>query len=121
MLKPPIIFLAFANDRERHLRNLTEEARRVEGALKDADDRQLCKVIRKDNASILDILTVLQDPANENRVAVFHFGGHADDSQLLFEGLDGQPAPVEMARLTEVLRKQQQGLQLVFLNGCSTQ
>ncbi len=124
MVEPPVLFLAFANDRDeraRHLRNLAEEARQLQGSLRRAEKSRLCEVVVRQNASVDDILAVLHDPALERRIALFHFGGHAGGSLLLFETADGRPAPVTSARLTEVLRKRQPGLRLVFLNGCSTQ
>lgn len=55
----PIIFLAFANDRDdrvrdRYLRNLPEEARRLQRALEAAEREDLCEVVVKQNATIDD-------------------------------------------------------------------
>jgi hypothetical protein len=55
----PIIFLAFANDRDdrvrdRYLRNLPEEARRLQQALEAAEREDLCEVVVKQNATIDD-------------------------------------------------------------------
>jgi WD40 repeat protein len=120
----PIIFLAFANDRDdrvrdRYLRNLPEEARRLQGALETAEREELCEVVVKQNATIDDILNVFQQRNYRNRIAIFHYGGHANSYQLLFETPDGKPAAADAAGLANFLR-QQTGLQLVFLNGCST-
>ena len=85
----PIIFLAFANDRDdraRYLRNLAEEARRLREALAPAERAGLCQVVVRQNATVQEIFDVFQDAQTRNRVAVFHYGGHADSYRLLFKG-----------------------------------
>jgi hypothetical protein len=119
----PVILLAFANDRDdrvRYLRHLSDEARRLRQALQSAEDAGLCRMVVRQNATLDDILDVFQDPDCRNRVAIFHYGGHADSYHLLFEAPDGRPASTNAAALATLLA-QQSGLQLVFLNGCSTQ
>ena len=118
-----IIFLAFANDRGdrvRYLRNLAEEARRLREALAPAERAGLCQVVVRQNATVQEIFDVFQDAQTRNRVAVFHYGGHADSYRLLFEGAAGEPTPADAASLAAFL-SHQTGLQLAFLNGCSTQ
>jgi hypothetical protein len=91
----PIIFLAFANDRDdraRYLRNLAEEARRLREALAPAERAGLCQVVVRQNATVREIFDVFQDAQTRNRVAVFHYGGHADSYRLLFEDAAGEPA-----------------------------
>ena len=51
---------------------------------------------------------------NANRIAVFHFAGHADSFNLLL-----QDSPAHKDGLVPFLAGQN-GLSLVFLNGCST-
>ena len=121
----PIIFLAFANDRQdqvesRYLRNLPEEARRLQRALTRAQDEGLCRLVVRQNATLDDILDVFQHPDHRNRIAVFHYGGHATSYELLFETEEGRPAAADADGLAAFLG-QQTGLELVFLNGCSTQ
>ena len=53
-------------------------------------------------------------------MAIFHFGGHANGYQLLLESAAGKPAAADAGGLAAFLA-QQRGLQLVFLNGCSTE
>ena len=82
----PIIFLAFANDRDdrtRYLRNLAEEARRLREALAPAERAGLCQVVVRQNATVREIFDVFQDAQTRNRVAVFHYAGHADSYELL--------------------------------------
>ena len=85
----PIIFLAFANDRDnraRYLRNLAEEARRLREALAPAERAGLCQVVVRQNATVREIFDVFQDAQTRNRVAAFHYGGHADSYRLLSQG-----------------------------------
>ena len=117
----PIIFLAFANDRddrEKYLRNLPEEARRLEDALKEAEDKKLCETVTRSNVTLDQVLDVLQQ--HRDRVAIFHFGGHANSLQLVLETPEGRPDAAHAGGLAAFLRRQT-ALQLVFLNGCSTE
>src|SRR5262245_50267674 len=92
----PIILLAYANDRDDHvhyLRNLSEEARRLQKILGQAARDGLCELLVRQNATLDDILDVFQVATYRNRIAIFHYGGHANGYQLLFESTSGQPAP----------------------------
>ncbi len=118
----PILFLAFANDRDdraRYLRNLPEEARQVQRALAVAEGRGHCELVLRQNATAADILDVFQDARYQDRIALFHFGGHADGHRLLLETAAGAPAAANAGGLARFLA-QQRGLLLVFLNGCPT-
>ena len=119
----PILFLATANDRDdraRYLRNLADEARQVQRALAAAERRGHCELVLRQNATAGDILDVFQDARYRDRIALFHFGGHADGYRLLLETAAGTPAAADAGGLARFLA-QQRGLQLVFLNGCSTE
>jgi WD40 repeat protein len=119
----PVIFLAFANDRDDHigyLRNLPEEARRLKGVLAPAKQAGLCEVLPLQNCTPEELFQVFQDPEYRNRIAIFHYGGHANGYQLLLESAAGKSAIADAGGLAAFLG-QQHGLQLVFLNGCSTQ
>lgn len=119
----PVIFLAFANDRQesvRYLRNLAEEAGRLQRILGEARRAGLCDLVPRQNVTLQDVLDVFQDPEYRNRIAIFHFGGHANGYQLFLASAVGRPAPAYAGGLAAFLG-QQTGLQLVFLNGCSTE
>ena len=116
----PIIFLAFANDRERYLRNLPEETRRLQNTLERAQGDGLCELVIRTNATVGDMLDVFQRRGYRDRIALFHFGGHANDYQLLFETGEGQAAAADAGAFARFLG-QQTVVKLVFLNGCSTQ
>jgi hypothetical protein len=119
----PIVLFAFANDREDpdlYLRNLPEEQRRVREALTAAERSGLCEIVQRSNATAAEVLDVFLDARYRDRVAIFHFGGHAGSGELLFESPEGAPRTVHAAGLARFLGEQR-GLALVFLNGCSTQ
>lgn len=115
----PIILLAFANDHAAggsgYLRELAAEQRRVEAAL-SARARDVEVVVRT-NTRVDDLYGLFA--RFNDRVVVFHYGGHAREDALLFE--DDDPAPAA-ARITGIAERlgQLPRLALVFLNGCST-
>lgn len=120
---PPIVFLAFANDRVDkacYLRNLPQEQRQVREATATAEQAGLCEVVERANATVIEVFDVFQDARYRNRVAIFHFGGHADSGVLLFESLEGAAKLAHAGSLARFLGEQR-GLELVFLNGCATQ
>jgi hypothetical protein len=82
----PLIFLAFANDKvdnARYLRNLPLELDGIRKALQPAVREGLCEVIERANVTIEQIFDVFQ--TYKDRIAIFHYGGHADGYQLLLE------------------------------------
>ncbi len=106
----PVIFLAFAGD----LRNLPDEYNRIGGALRLAETMGWCEVVKEAFASIETIFNVFQDPRYRDRIAVFHYGGHADSWGLVL-----QDGAAHKEGLVPFLVRQQ-GLTVIFLNGCST-
>ncbi len=116
----PIVFLAFANGYQSNINTLSklpDELRRIRQALRQTG---LCEVVERANATAEDIFGVFQDPQYRNRVAIFHYGGHASGYQLLLESAAGRALASDAGGFAAFLA-QQRGLQLVFLNGCSTQ
>jgi WD40 repeat protein len=119
----PVIFLAFANDRvdrAGYLRNLAKEQREIRKALEKAKQAGLCEVIERFNATSDDILDVFQDKAYKDRIAIFHYGGHADCYRLLLESVTGARSYAFKEGLVSFLARQI-GLKLIFLNACSTE
>ncbi len=117
----PVIFLAFAQDRVEggeYLRNLPVELDGVRKALQKARRAGLCEVVERSNTTVESILDVFQE--YQDRIAVLHYGGHADSYELLLESLSGEHATAHSEGLVSFLAKQK-GLQLVFLNGCCSQ
>lgn len=119
----PLFLLAFANannDRAQYLRNLPDELREIKSALDQAKSQGLCDYVELSNATLSEILDTFTKPEYRNRISVFHYAGHANDFQLLLETNDGRVATADAAGLAAFLSTQL-GLQLVFLNGCSTE
>ncbi|MCL4708150.1 AAA family ATPase [bacterium] len=117
----PVIFLAFAQDRVEggaYLRNLPIEQDGIRKALQKARQAGLCEVVERSNTTVENILDVFQE--YQDRIAIFHYGGHADSYELLLESLSGEHAMAHSEGLVSFLAKQK-GLQLVFLNGCCSQ
>jgi len=123
----PIIFLAFANDKvdsARYLRNLPLELDGIRKALQPAVKEGLCEVIERANTSIEQIFDIFQ--TYKERIAIFHYGGHADGYQLLLENLSQFKDTAEANKVAHgeglvSFFARQKGLKLVFFNGCSTQ
>ena len=70
----PVVFLAFANEQEgrRYLRELPEESRQLHAILQEAEDRGLCELVVRTNASLPVIDEVFR--RHGCRVALFcHF------------------------------------------------
>jgi WD40 repeat protein len=119
----PVIFLAFANDRVRegaYLRNLPEELRCIRDTLTEAVKAGICELVERANAALEDIIDVFQDKTYKDRIAIFHYGGHANSYKLLLESRYGGPSSAYKEGLAPFLGGQN-SLKLVFLNACSTQ
>ncbi len=119
----PVILLAFANDPAdgiNYLRNLPEEARQIRAALEYAEAQGLCEFELRYNATLDDILAAFQHPKLKGRIAVFHYGGHADSYELLFQSSPGSLQRIDGRGFAAFLAEQR-SLQLVFLNACTTE
>lgn len=119
--KLPVIFIAFANDKERinyYLKNINREKEALRNALKKVSDK-LCEVLIETDVSIKRIWEVFQDKKYRGRICIFHFAGHADGFQLLLESTEGKHEIALGGGLVSFLSRQK-GLKLVFLNGCAT-
>lgn len=108
----PLIYLAFANDQDRHLDLLKEESRNIFNTLEATERKGLVRILREESAEIDDISQTLIRHTED--LVMFHFAGHADGAHLDLEGGEGH------AKGLAHLLAQQQALKLVFLNGCST-
>lgn len=122
---PPksVIFLAFANDKvdnARYLRKLPAELSGIRQALQEAEKQELCEVILLPNATIQEIFDTFQDTRYRDRIAIFHYGGHADGYKLLLETLPTVENQIAHGEGLVSFFAKQKGLQLVFFNGCST-
>ena len=116
-MKPPVIFLTFANDRDEHLALLNRERKNIIRVLRKHDDEGLVKLITDASATLEDIFEVFRE--YEDQVTIFHYGGHATGSSLKLEADDGSSSSAQALGLAQFLG-QQKSLKLVFLNGCAT-
>jgi hypothetical protein len=128
MSTKPVIFLAFANDKvdnAKYLRNISVEYNAIRQILIAAQDKGLCEVEMLPYATFQDIKNVFIAEKYRNRIAVFHFSGHADGFQLLLENAEGTNELAHGKGLVDyftILKTQniQKNLQLLFFNGCCT-
>lgn len=120
----PVILLAFANDKRNagagYLRGLTTERNAIRDALRKAEENGLCQVHIEPDATVDRIFDIFQDKEYRDRIALFHYGGHAESYSLLLETASGEKATAHSEGLVSFLAKQK-SLKLVFLNGCSSQ
>lgn len=124
MRAPAAILLAFANDwvdDRHHLRSLLEESKAIDKSLASLVEAGAITVPSPiHNATVDDVLSAFRGRKYRGRIRIFHFGGHASDSLLLFEDKAGHPSGAHAGSLASYLGKQR-GLVLVFLNGCCTE
>lgn len=113
----PVILLVFSNSKDDYLKNLVEEEKDILKSLQDHDDRGYIQVHRVAHTEIKDIF----DDVNRysERIAIFHYAGHAGDSYLQLQDEAGEEKKASVKGLAQLLGRQP-ALQLVFLNGCAT-
>lgn len=107
----PFVLLAFSNKQDNYLEFLkkeTSELRKILLGLKDKIDYEIISNATTDD--LFDAMTVFHD-----QVTVFHYGGHADSLHL---ELENRNQGIE--QFIQLL-KGMANLQIIFLNGCSTQ
>ncbi|GAB3019093.1 hypothetical protein GCM10027185_15220 [Spirosoma pulveris] len=106
----PVLLFAYANDKDEQLPALELEKKAIAASLNPLKRANLINF--EDNHQTTESLA---DALLKNqRVCVFHFAGHANSRQLLFED---QRADIK--GIVPMLKLQKQ-LFLVVLNGCST-
>ncbi len=112
---------AFANERTEtgFLRNLTLEMKLVLRALDPVAREGKVYVHLMPATTAREIQDLFQDRWTEGRVSIFHYGGHATAGELWLEGESGGNESFFAEGLARFLQVQQ-GLNLVFLNACST-
>jgi hypothetical protein len=113
----PVVLLAFANDPDEYLKNIRRERQGVFAALRAANDRRSINVYKEEETSTEQLFALFRDYAD--RVAIFHYGGHASGTGLRLEAVGGAAEQADAVGLAQLLGIQK-GLQLVFLNGCAT-
>ena len=109
----PIVFLAFANQADDHLAMLKDESRDIFEALQPLEREGQIAIHREESSEFDELYKDLL--SYDDRIVIFHYGGHADGASLELE--DGTGGAGGIAGLLG----QQSSLKLVFLNGCATQ
>lgn len=112
----PVLFFAFANDRDDYLPMINRERKNLSRILRQLNDDGIIHVKAEAGATLEDIFEVLTTYDN---VVVFHYGGHAGGTQLKLELEDTSTQGANAVGLAQLLGMQE-SLQLVFLNGCAT-
>ena len=120
----PVIFLAFANDlgdEKQYLRNLPKELNQLRAIWERMEEDGLCELLIRSNVTAEELFQIFEKPKYRGRIALFHFGGHANSFELLLNDFaqEDQKQAAFAAGFIPFLAGQA-GLQLVFLNGCYT-
>ena len=115
----PVIFLAFANANKdnKYLEFLIKEKNNIQKALQPVN-REICELIVETDVTFDKLVEVFQE--NKNNIIVFHYAGHATFEELLLNDEKGASKKAHSEGFISFLSKQE-GLDLVFLNGCFTQ
>lgn len=113
MSTQPVIFLAFANSSTDPLARLSEEDDALYKILHDRSVKEgHFHVHRESHTDLNNLRHFLSE--YKNQIRIFHYAGHAGSEQLFLS--DGE---ANAGGLAEMLAEQE-NLQLVFLNGCSS-
>jgi len=110
MTKTPIVYVAFANDKDDHLDLLKQESSDIKNALNDANLKGWIILDRDESLEQNDLKRIVTGNYDD-RIIIFHYGGHAGSTLFLDSG--------EKVDIVPILAGQK-NLKLVFLNGCST-
>ncbi len=111
-MNQPVIFLAFSNSATGHLAVLQRERKMITDQLIPLESKQYFQLHVEPNAELSDIVQYFTQ--FKDRIAFFHYGGHADEKTLFLE--DGSADAGGLANIFAT----QKNLQCIFLNGCST-
>ncbi|MBN1560834.1 CHAT domain-containing protein [candidate division KSB1 bacterium] len=113
----PVIVLAFANDQDNHLAMIKRERKNIYNALRPFHDKDYIQVEKEENTTIEDFFALFN--RYNDRIAIFHYGGHASGNHLQLETPAGAAELAHAGGLAQLMG-QQNSLQLIFLNGCAT-
>lgn len=109
----PTVVFAFANSGDDHLPLLKEESRMLLQCLGPLHDQGILELHREESSTLEELIDIFD--RFDQRLAIFHYGGHATSNTLLTES-----GAAHAAGLSAHLAGQKENLVLVFLNGCST-
>lgn len=108
----PIIYLAFANNKEEPFLDLNREDEAIYNSFVSMKGHQDFQIHRDQFTSAQELIKYLSD--FKNLVSIFHFGGHASEASLYLSDQEGRDEGLA------ILLAQQKHLKCVFLNGCHT-
>src|SRR5262245_1867906 len=114
-MKQRILFLA-ANPAGTTALQLDEEARAIEEEIRRSSQRDAFEFVTRMAVRPLDLLRALRDV----KPAIVHFAGHASTEGIYLTGEDGLPTHVNRDTLLTTFGAAGQSVQIVVLNGCST-
>lgn len=117
----PVLLLAFANERQTdgvYLRNLPVELNQLKKVLEFVEDKGICEVEILPNATLDNLVAAFQREKYRDRIAVFHYSGHADSYELLLEEAHGESATAVHGEGLVPFLANQKSLQFIFINGC---
>lgn len=117
MTAQPIILLTFTNHPGAYLPKIVAEQKAIKQALLDYADQNYLQVRDVEHASTEEVFYLVN--RYHNRVAVWHYGGHADGQSLQLEREIGVVQAAAARGIAGLLGTQKQ-LKLAFLNGCAT-
>lgn len=110
----PLVFLTFANAAgQAYLNQLKKESGLLRDLFLPLHQKGEIELLREESLDNTELPKLLNQ--YKGRISIFHYGGHANGNRLSLEDGEGN-----VKGLAELLRLQS-GLNLVFLNGCSTQ
>ncbi len=110
---PPVAIFAFSNDDDAHLPLLKKESKQINDIFATLHDKGVIEMYREESATLEEVARIFQ--RFDQRITIFHYGGHAGGHGLRLEEGDAQATG-----LAAYFEQQRDQLQLVFLNGCST-
>ncbi|MGI9542495.1 MAG: CHAT domain-containing protein [Cyclobacteriaceae bacterium] len=108
----PVIYLAFANNKQEAFLDLSREDDAIYHSFVSMEYQHDFQLHRDQFTSAKELIHFLN--TFKNRISIFHFGGHAGQSSLYLADQAGR----EEGLIS--LLAQQKHLKLVFLNGCHT-
>lgn len=119
--REPVVLVVLANVVEAQpLPHVMTEAGAIQRALDPPfPGRRVAEVRTLESPTVEVLFDELRRDADQRRIRVFHFAGHANAVSLVLAGLTGGPAVGHAEGLAKHLG-QQDGLTLAVLNGCST-
>ncbi|MEZ4883757.1 MAG: TIR domain-containing protein [Chitinophagales bacterium] len=112
--------MAFSNDEKSQLPSLKAERIAIKQVFERLESEGKCELIVEVEARLDDIFRVFSQQNNNNRIAIFHYAGHADGKGLHTVNTIGENKTTYASGLAKMFAIQK-NLKLVFLNGCSTE